>query len=101
MRWACAVYKVTPRKESRANIRGAVRLQWKWSLLIIEACIQGKTRQLSSGQLVQIKDDHSVPLKQSLCEKCLDHPSNVVLRTLAFQARIVLEMNQLTPYVAA
>jgi hypothetical protein len=70
-------------------------------VLVIEACILRKTRQLSSGQLVQIKDGPFIALEAVFMREMSGSASNVLLRTLAFQARIVLEMKQLTPYVAA
>lgn len=61
-----------------------------------------KPKELSNGQLVQIKDGLFVGLEAVFMREMPGHQRAVVLlRTLALQARIVLEINQLIPYAAA
>jgi transcriptional antiterminator RfaH len=67
-----------------------------------QAYILEKPKELSSGQLVQIKDGPFVGLEAVFMREMSGHQRAVVLlRTLALQARVVLEINQLIPYAAA
>ena len=67
-----------------------------------EACLPERPKELSSGQLVQIKDGPFVGLEAVFMREMSGHQrAMVLLRTLALQARVVLEINQLTPYAAA
>lgn len=67
-----------------------------------EASELKRPKELSSGQRVQIKDGPFVGLEAVLMRKMSGHQRAIVLlRTLALQARVVLEINQLIPYVAA
>lgn len=67
-----------------------------------EGCLLERLKELSSGQLVQIKDGPFVGLEAVFMREMSGHQrAMVLLRTLALQARVVLEINQLTPYAAA
>ncbi|MGC4098835.1 MAG: transcription termination/antitermination NusG family protein [Nitrospira sp.] len=64
-----------------------------------EMCVLEKRKELSSGQLVQINDGPFVGLEAVFMREMSGHQRAMVLvRTLALQARIVLEINQLIPY---
>ncbi len=68
----------------------------------LQVYILEKPKELSSGQLVQIKDGPFVGLEAVFMREMPGHQrAMVLLRTLALQARVVLEINQLTPYAAA
>jgi transcription antitermination factor NusG len=61
-----------------------------------------KPKELSGGQLVQIKDGPFVGLEAVFMREMPGHQrAMVLLRTLTLQARVALEINQLLPYVAA
>lgn len=61
-----------------------------------------KPKELSSGQLVQIKDGPFVGLDAVFMREMSGHQRAVVLlHTLALQAQVVLEINKLIPYAAA
>ncbi|WHZ28936.1 MAG: hypothetical protein OJF51_003736 [Nitrospira sp.] len=65
-------------------------------------CALKKPKELSSGQLVQIKEGPFVGLEAVFMREMPGHQRAVVLlRTLTLQARVVWEINQLLPYVAA
>jgi len=65
-------------------------------------CVLGRPNGLYSGQLVQIKDGPFVGLEAVFMRQMSGHQRAIVLlRTLVLQARIVLEVHQLAPYVAA
>lgn len=67
----------------------------------LQVCALKKPKELSSGQLVQIKDGPFVGLEAVFMREMPGHQrAMVLLRTLALQARVVLEVNQLLPYVA-
>jgi transcription antitermination factor NusG len=67
-----------------------------------EASELKRPKELSSGQRVQIKDGPFVGLEAVFMRKMSGHQRAIVLlRTLALQARVVMEINQLIPYVAA
>ncbi len=67
-----------------------------------EVSVLGPEKELSSGQLVHIKDGPFVGLNAVFMREMPGHQrAMVLLRTLALQARVVLEVNQLTPYAAA
>jgi transcription antitermination factor NusG len=67
-----------------------------------EVCVLERLKVLSSGQLVQIKDGPFVGLEAVFMREMSGHQRAMVfLRTLALQARVVLEINQLIPYAAA
>ena len=67
-----------------------------------EVCVLERPNELRSGQLVQIKDGPFVGLEAVFMREMSGHQrAMVLLRTLALQARVVLEINQLTPYAAA
>lgn len=68
----------------------------------LQVCMLKKPKELSSGQLVQIKDGPFVGLEAVFMREMPGHQrAMVLLRALALQARVVLEINQLLPYVAA
>ncbi|MBS0183799.1 MAG: hypothetical protein JSS39_15520 [Nitrospira sp.] len=61
-----------------------------------------KPKELSNGRLVQIKDGPFVGVEAMFMREMSGHQRAVVLlRTLAFQAWVVLEINQLISYAAA
>ena len=65
-------------------------------------CALARSKELSRGQLVQIKDGPFVGLEAVFMREMSGHQrAMVLLRTLALQARVVLEINQLTPCAAA
>lgn len=67
-----------------------------------EVCLVERLKELSGGQLVQIKDGPFVGLEAVFMREMSGRQrAMVLLRTLALQARVVLEINQLTPYAAA
>jgi len=67
-----------------------------------EVCVPARPRELSRGQLVQIKDGPFVGLEAVFMREMSGHQRAMVfLRTLALQARVVVEINQLIPYAAA
>jgi transcriptional antiterminator RfaH len=67
-----------------------------------EACVVERPKELSSGQCVQIMDGPFVGLEAVFMREMSGHQrAMVLLRTLAIQARVVLEINQLIPYAAA
>lgn len=67
-----------------------------------QVCVLERPKQLSSGQHVQIKDGPFVGLEAVFMREMSGHQrAMVLLRTLALQARVVLEINQLIPYAAA
>ena len=66
-----------------------------------EVCALPRSKELSRGQLVQIKDGPFVGLEAVFMREMSGHQrAMVLLRTLALQARVVLEINQLTPCAA-
>lgn len=72
------------------------------SRMASHACVLERPKELSSGQLVQIKDGPFVGLEAVFMQEMSGHQrAMVLLRTLALQARVVLEINQLIPYAAA
>ena len=65
-------------------------------------CVLERPKELSSGQRVQIKDGPFVGLEAVFMRAMSGHQrAMVLLRTLALQARVMLEINQLIPYTAA
>jgi transcription antitermination factor NusG len=67
-----------------------------------EACVVERPKKLSSGQCVQVMDGPFVGLEAVFMREMSEHQrAMVLLRTLAIQARVVLEINQLIPYAAA
>jgi transcriptional antiterminator RfaH len=67
-----------------------------------ELCALEGPKDLSNGQLVQIKDGPLVGLEAVFMREMSGHQrAMVLLRTLALQARVVLEIKQLVPYTAA
>jgi transcription antitermination factor NusG len=67
-----------------------------------DVCILDRPKELRSGQLVHIKDGPFVGLEAVFMREMSGHQrAMVLLHTLALQARVVLEINQLVPYVAA
>ncbi|OQW35931.1 MAG: hypothetical protein A4E19_15860 [Nitrospira sp. SG-bin1] len=61
-----------------------------------------KPKEFSGGELVQIKDGLLGGLEAVFMREMSGHQrAMVLLRTLALQARVVLEINQLAPYAAA
>lgn len=67
-----------------------------------EVCLVERLKELSGGQLVQIKDGPFVGLEAVFMREMSGRQrAMVLLHTLALQARVVLEINQLTPYAAA
>jgi len=67
----------------------------------LQVCVLKDPKELRSGQLVQINDGPFVGLEAVFMREMSGHQrAMVLLRTLALQARVVLEINQLLPYVA-
>ena len=67
-----------------------------------QGCVLEKPRELSKGQLVQIRDGPFVGLEAVFIQEMSGHQrAMVLLRALELQARVVLEINQLIPYAAA
>jgi transcriptional antiterminator RfaH len=67
-----------------------------------EVCVREKPKELSGGQRVQIQGGPFVGLEAVFMREMAGHQrAMVLLRTLALQARVVLEINQLIPYAAA
>jgi transcriptional antiterminator RfaH len=67
-----------------------------------EVCVLERPKELSSGQLVQVKGGPFVGFEAVFMREMSGHQrAMVLLRTLALQARVVLEINQLIPYAAA
>lgn len=67
-----------------------------------EVCALARPKELTRGQLVQIKDGPFVGLEAVFMGEMSGHQrAMVLLRTLALHARVVLEINQLTPCAAA
>jgi transcriptional antiterminator RfaH len=67
-----------------------------------DECVLKRPKELSSGQLVQIKDGPFVGLEAVFMREMSGHQrAMVLLRALALQARVVLEINHLIPYAAA
>lgn len=67
-----------------------------------EAYVLERPKELSSGQLVRVNDGPFAGLEAVFMREMSGHQrAMVLLRTLALQARVVLEINQLIPYAAA
>lgn len=67
-----------------------------------ELCMLERPEDLSNGQLVQIKDGPFAGIEAVFMREMPGHQrAMVLLRTLALQARVVLEIKQLIPYTAA
>jgi len=67
-----------------------------------EVCVLERPKELSSGQLVQIRDGPFVGLEAVFMRQMSGHQRAMVfLRTLALQARVVLEIDQLISDAAA
>jgi transcriptional antiterminator RfaH len=67
-----------------------------------EVCVLERPKELRSGQLVQINDGPFVGLEAVFLRELSGHQrAMVLLRALALQARVVLEINQLIPYAVA
>lgn len=65
-----------------------------------EGYVLERPKELRSGQHVQIKDGPFVGLEAVFMREMSGHQrAMVLLRTLALQARVVLEINQLVPYI--
>jgi hypothetical protein len=74
----------TKKRKSSKIFAARYDFQWKWTLLMIEAYILRKTRQLSSGQLVQIMDGPFIALEAVFMREMPGH-QRAMLRTLAFR----------------
>lgn len=67
-----------------------------------QVCVLEKPKALCSGQLVQIQDGPFVGLEAVFMREISGHHrAMVLLRTLALQAKVVLQINQLIPHAAA
>ena len=102
MSYARGVRKIVEFGETPVEIDIVMIDAIKSRMASFQVCVVGKPKELNSGQLVQIKDGPFVGLEAVFMREMSGHQrAMVLLRTLALQARIVLEINQLLPYVAA
>jgi len=100
--YARGVRKIVEFGETPVEVDIAMIDAIKSRMASLQVCMLKKPKELSSGQLVQIKDGPFVGLEAVFMREMPGHQrAMVLLRALALQARVVLEINQLLPYVAA
>ncbi len=102
VKYARGVRKIVEFGATPVEVDSAVIDDIKNRLASPEASALGMQKELSRGQLVQIKDGPFVGLEAVFMREMSGHQRAMVfLRTLALQARVVLEIDQLTPGAAA
>lgn len=100
--YARGVRKIVEFGETPVEVDIAMIDAIKNRMASLQVCVLKKPKGLSSGQFVQIKDGPFVGLEAVFMREMPGHQrAMVLLHTLALQARVVLEINQLLPYVAA
>jgi transcriptional antiterminator RfaH len=100
--YARGVRKIVEFGSSPAEVDNAMIDAIKSRMASPETCVLERPRGLSSGQLVQIKDGPLVGLGAVFIREMPGQQrAMVLLHSLALQARAVVDIDQLSPYVAA
>ena len=100
--YARGVRKIVEFGSSPVEVDVAVVDAIKTRMVDSNVCVLERSQQLRSGQLVQIKDGPLVGLEAVFMREMPGRQrAMVLLHALAIQARAVVDVDQLAPYVAA